>query len=282
MPSLVSIVIPFFNHGRYIQNSIESALNQTYNNIEVIVVNDGSNEEHSSVLKKIVTKYDNVRIVFQENQGPCSAKNNGVGEANGDYILFLDSDNELLPHYVKSGMELLLSNENAKWAFGDFEFFGDKMGVKNQGFDDKRKIIFSSQIDNCILIEKETFYSIGKFDTHLNRLGLEDWDMIISLCSKGVPFVKINSVTFKYRVVDDSRTNIEANKNLVEIKAYLAKKHCNFILNNYEDLFYEKNRLISSVDKKIGSLILAPYRLIKKLFGVSKEALRKIDELNKG
>ena len=262
----VSIIIPFYNHGKFIKECLSSAVKQTYTNIEIVIVNDGSNKENVDLLRQAVKPYENVKIIHQENQGPCSAKNNGVSKSSGEWLLFLDSDNILYPDFVNKGVDIISQDKTINWIFGDFEYIGNKTGKKTQGIPDSKKAVFMSPVDNCILIKKKIFNEIGQFDIKLNRLGLEDWDMIISLIERKEKYHKINDITFKYRVVDNSRTNLEANKQLDEIKKYIATKHYSFILDNYENLFYEREMLKESIDRKIGGYFLLPYRMLKGLF----------------
>ncbi|MDD3722641.1 MAG: glycosyltransferase family A protein [Lutibacter sp.] len=86
----ISIIIPCYNDAQYIEQSVLSALNQTYQNKEVIVVDDGSNAETKAVLKKLAPQI--TKLITQENQGQSTARNVGIKEAKGEYILVLDSD----------------------------------------------------------------------------------------------------------------------------------------------------------------------------------------------
>ena len=88
----VSIVIPVYNVEKYLEQCIESAVNQTLNNIEIIAVNDGSTDNSLSILKKYESKYDNFKIINQDNQGLSSARNTGLKACSGKYVYFLDSD----------------------------------------------------------------------------------------------------------------------------------------------------------------------------------------------
>ena len=90
----VSVIIPFYNGIHWLCEAVESALNQTYSNIEIIIVNDGSTEDITEFLKKFG---DSIVYAYQKNQGAASARNYGIKLANGDYIAFLDADDIWLP-----------------------------------------------------------------------------------------------------------------------------------------------------------------------------------------
>ncbi|PHM47194.1 glycosyltransferase family 2 protein [Xenorhabdus miraniensis] len=99
--SLVSIIIPAFNVERLITKTINSVLNQTYNNIQIVIINDGSNDNTLKIIEKLANKYKNIVFFSQENKGISSARNLGLRKATGDYISFLDSDDVIEPNFVE-------------------------------------------------------------------------------------------------------------------------------------------------------------------------------------
>ena len=88
----ISIIIPVYNDGKYIQKSIESVLNQSLEDIEIICVNDGSDDDSLQILNKLSKENNRIKVFNQENQGPAIARNKGIQESNGEYIGFLDAD----------------------------------------------------------------------------------------------------------------------------------------------------------------------------------------------
>ena len=89
---LVSIIIPVYNVELYVKESIESVLKQTYKNIEIIIVDDGSTDNSLKVCKEVLDTDKRIKVIHQENQGVVKARNKGIELANGDYIMFVDSD----------------------------------------------------------------------------------------------------------------------------------------------------------------------------------------------
>jgi glycosyltransferase involved in cell wall biosynthesis len=96
---LASIVIGNYNYARFLSAAVESALSQTYRDVEVIVVDDGSTDESRSILHRYK---DRVRIVLQENGGRAAVFNSGFRVSSGDIVLFLDSDDLLIPHAIEA------------------------------------------------------------------------------------------------------------------------------------------------------------------------------------
>ena len=100
----VSVIMPVYNSSNFLNKSIESIQNQTLKDIEIICVDDGSTDDSLDVLNKLNDKYGNIKIVCQENSGPGMARNNGIKNAYGDYIAFLDSDDIFLDNFALEKM----------------------------------------------------------------------------------------------------------------------------------------------------------------------------------
>jgi glycosyltransferase involved in cell wall biosynthesis len=110
-PALVSVIIPCYNQAAFLADAIESALAQTHSNMEVIVVDDGSTDRTASVAHK----YPSARYVHQQNSGAAAARTAGLRESRGEFLIFLDSDDRLLPDAVRIGVDVLRAQP--EWAF---------------------------------------------------------------------------------------------------------------------------------------------------------------------
>ncbi len=97
MSAKVSIIIPVYNLGEYIENCIRSLLNQTYENIEILCIDDGSKDDSAAVIAKLIEEDNRIRYIYQENGGVSSARNKGLESAEGDYLMFIDGDDYM--HY---------------------------------------------------------------------------------------------------------------------------------------------------------------------------------------
>lgn len=116
---LVSVIIPCYNHGNYLSNAIESVLNQTYDHVEIIVIDDGSVDDTAMVAKK----YDQIIYYYQKNQGLSASRNRGVEMSKGDYIIFLDADDWLLPDAIQLNLQKLKQNPLAALVSGGHIFY---------------------------------------------------------------------------------------------------------------------------------------------------------------
>lgn len=109
---LVSVVIPVYNAEKTIVRTLKSVVNQTYKNIEILVVNDGSKDNSEQVIANYISQDNiaNLRLVSKENGGVSSARNRGIDEANGDFIAFLDSDDFWLPNKIEKQLDVFEKN----------------------------------------------------------------------------------------------------------------------------------------------------------------------------
>ena len=104
----ISVIIPVYNVERYIKKCLDSVVNQTFNNFEIIIVNDGSKQNEEKIIREYTSIYNNIRFLSKENGGQASARNLAIKEAKGKYIFFLDSDD-----YIENdALELLYNNSN--------------------------------------------------------------------------------------------------------------------------------------------------------------------------
>src|SRR5690625_237459 len=108
---LLSLIIPVYNVKEYLKECINSVLNQTYKNIEIIVINDGSTDKSLEILERYSLENKNITVISQKNLGQSVARNRGVQQATGKYIYFLDADDYILPEALEHLVEKMEENE---------------------------------------------------------------------------------------------------------------------------------------------------------------------------
>jgi glycosyltransferase involved in cell wall biosynthesis len=118
---LVSVVIPCYNQAHFLKEAIESVLKQSYPHYEIVVVDDGSSDETSEV----AGSYERVRLIRQENRGLAEARNTGIKHSEGDYLVFLDADDRLLPDALAVGVESFDSHPECAFVFGHSDFIAE-------------------------------------------------------------------------------------------------------------------------------------------------------------
>lgn len=106
----VSVIIPVYNCGEYLDKCLSSVMAQAYQNLDVIVINDGSTDNSGEIIRKYADRYANVSVMEQENRGVSAARNKGVENAVGEYLLFLDGDDYIGENYVKALVEAAQAN----------------------------------------------------------------------------------------------------------------------------------------------------------------------------
>ena len=114
--SLISVIIPCYNDGNYLHEAIESILVQSYKNVEIIVVDDGSTDN----TKLVVEKFPQTTYIYQANQGVSSARNTGIVASSGDYICFLDADDWLLPQALETNLQIIEGNKECAFVSGGY------------------------------------------------------------------------------------------------------------------------------------------------------------------
>lgn len=263
---LVSFIIPYFNAAETIQETIDSIFNQTYENFDVWIVNDGSTDPYSIEKIKDFEGNDRIQILHQENAGPSVARNKAIEMSKANFYIPLDSDDLIEKRALESAVGLIIDDCSIGAVYGNFEWFGAAQGIKKQAVFQKEKQFLMNQIAVTALIRKDMWKELGGYDIFLSKPGLEDWEFWLKASLSNWNLNHLDFSFFKVRVNQASRTFEVANKNLDLIKKYVFEKHAVDLAQAYEILWYQKKQLAETPDYRIGSYILSPYRLFKKIF----------------
>lgn len=225
---LFSVIIPCYNHAKFLEQTIDSVLKSTYPNIEIIIVDDGSKDESKQVAESLADKHANINYVYQLNQGPSKARNNGISQAKGVYILPLDADDLISSDYISAAVEVLKKDVEVKVVYAEAEKFMEKTGAwKLKPFS-----LYNLARNNMIYVSgiyrKVDWLAVGGYSDDM-IWGREDWEFWIKLLKHGGKVVKLPFVGFYYRIQSTSRRksmNAEKKKNII---AYVNEKHKDFI-----------------------------------------------------
>tara|TARA_R110002050_G_scaffold188521_1_gene322973 strand:+ start:448 stop:1299 length:852 start_codon:yes stop_codon:yes gene_type:complete len=270
---LVSIVIPCFNDADYIEKAVDSALQQTYANKEVIVVDDGSNMVTKQALQRLKRKVS--VLITQENLGQSKARNNGIKKAKGLYVLTLDSDDFLEPNFCEKAEALIRFDHIRMVSSYTRCFNAEREWVFKSKGGFLKDFLFQSSSLNNILFRKEDWEIIGGYDEKMT-FGWEDWEFCIRLLQLGGECKIIPEVLFNYRKRTDSTTS-KALANSTSLWRYLMQKHKNLYIANYDNLIdfflykiereeFEKEKNRNRLEFIIGATVLKPLRFLKKRF----------------
>lgn len=189
----VSVVIPNFQYRDFVGKAIESCLSQTYPAHEIIVVDDGSHDDSVAV----IAKYP-VKLIQTQNHGVACARNEGAKNATGDYLLFLDADDEISPDYI----EKCINNLDGV-VYTDIQFIGNANFVNSQpDYTPEEMKKWQIVPSTCALIDRHIWELVGGFD---NQEIYEDWGFWLRVSQQGFNFKHIKEPLFKYRKHGKSR-----------------------------------------------------------------------------
>lgn len=222
MPSpLVSIIIPCYNHGRYVPEALES-LEGLGMPFEVIIVDDGSTDEETIQILDRFKNTEGIMLIRQANSGVGIARNTGISRASAPYVVPLDADNRLSIPGLKKAFDQIQSDDRIAVVYGDAEFFGQQTGVWVNKPLQVSEMIISNQIDNCVLMRKSAWQDVGGYMTDKTFQSHADWLMWLFLLNKGWKFQYLGEKFFEYRVLNDSmlRTDGKAMQKVTKISTY--------------------------------------------------------------
>ena len=124
MQPLVSVIIPTYNAASYIRQTVESALNQTYRNIELIIMNDGSKDNSEEIILQLQKEDSRIRYQYKPNSGVSDTRNKGIALANGEYLAFLDADDLWKPNNLEKKIAAIQQTRK-KWVFSNLEYIDE-------------------------------------------------------------------------------------------------------------------------------------------------------------
>lgn len=244
----ISVIITTYNRANFIDRAIKSVLNQIYQDFEIIIVDDGSTDNTEEIIKG----YKDKRIIYikhKKNQGISAARNTRIKKSRGEYIAFLDSDDEWVPEKLSKQVKIL-QNESTEVGvvYSNLCYIDENGKDMNKLLNPKREgYIYKDLLgENCVgppstlLIRKECFNQVGLFDSQQDAH--EDWDMWIRI-AKSYKFALIKIPLVKYRLHSN-----QISKNL-EVKIIMAKR----ILVKYTDELKKRYSLHSKHYFSIGN-----------------------------
>lgn len=191
-----SIISACYNHGKYIPEMLESVFNQTFQNFEVIIVNDGSSDNTKGILDKI--KHEKVRIFHTENHGPAHARNYAIQRAVGEIVMNLDADDRIAPTFLEKCVSVLDSKPKVGIVYSDVEFFGAKTGLYKLQEATIENMLFENRIVANACFRKSDWKKTSGYYNELYH-DLEDYDFWLSILELGREIFKIDESLVFYR-----------------------------------------------------------------------------------
>ena len=205
---LVSILIPSYNHGRYLRECLKSILDQDYENFELIIVDDGSSDNSLEILNEYEAINAKIRVFSQKNQGVASALNKALNHAKGKYCCFMASDDTLIQGKIKTQVEFLETNPKFQVVSGNYKKVNEKSElIGEQIKHNQNKEILGDVFSGClfhILTAMFSLRSIREVGGFRDGMNCEDWYLQIMLSKAGVRFFHIDQYFALYRIHDQS------------------------------------------------------------------------------
>ena len=254
--TLISVVIPAYNAGQFLDEILESVLSQTYENWECIIVNDGSTDNTESVVKKWCEKDARFRYFYKENSGASDTRNFGIKETRGEYIAFLDADDLYLPEYLEFCLKTLIEQDLDLVApkMMDFKNRPNKIpeNDNNEGhlFYGKqgiRDFLYRNQITITILCKKSVLEVVGGFSWHDRAEDLHCW---LKMLFAGYKIYRVRKYMAYRRMHQNSWSSgdYDCSKEVIKIIHSFKQKILDNNINYYQyfNRWAKKNIIISN------------------------------------
>jgi len=223
----ISIIIPAYNQGEYLEDCLESCFNQTLMPHEIIVINDGSTDDTQEIAERYMFKEfphieSPVRVINQVNKGLPSARNTGIMAATGNYILPLDADDVLCENAIER-LSREIAETNADIIAPSFKEFGKSDREIILGGFTIEDLKVANRLGYFCAFKRSVLVSVGGYNPKM-KWGYEDYDLLFDLFKRGYSIVVIQEILVKYRVKERSMIH-EANKHADELHNQIRLNH---------------------------------------------------------
>ena len=266
----ISIIVPCYNQAQYLDECLQSVLDQTFQDWECIIIDDGSPDNTEEIAKKWTQKDSRFIYFKKENGGVSSARNFGIEKAKGDWILPLDGDDKIAENYLK------LASEKLEQGFDVVYCLAKYFGERNENFVLQEHIFENLLRENTLfcsaLFKKENLKNL-RYDVNLIH-GFEDWEFWISLLSnENLKVFRLDETLFYYRIKEVSRNNDikkDFEKDLAA-KRYIFNKHQEKYESTFGDYFQllRKNNSLEKKNKYLNDILNSKkHQLTQKIFKI--------------
>lgn len=199
----VSVVIPCYNMGQYIEETVASVLAQTFRDFEILIVDDGSDDPATlEILNRLSGGV--VTLMRTGNQGVAAARNHGIQNARGTYILPLDADDLITPDFLEKTVSFFEKNPELGIVSSDAMLFGEVTGICQLPVFSAERLLSENLLYVTSLFRKSDWQKVGGYRTVM-KYGWEDWDFWIAMTRNRVIVERVPEALIKYRIRRDSR-----------------------------------------------------------------------------
>lgn len=208
---LISVIMPVYNSQAYLDEAIQSILNQTYRKFEFIIINDGSTDNSLEIIKKYKEEDDRIILIDREKRGLIKSLNEGISNTKGQYIARMDSDDVSSPNRFEKQFEFMETNQDIGVCGTWIKIFGDNINTKlgRPSNDDetlKTTLLFSVPFPHPSVMMRSNAIK-GKYEYNLDYDSIEDYKLWLDM-SKTTKFSTVTEILLKYRYVLTSKSHI--------------------------------------------------------------------------
>jgi hypothetical protein len=254
----VTAVIPCFNHGRFIDQSVDSILNQTFQDFEILVVNDGSTDPFT-VDKLHNLNKPKTKVLHKANGHLSSARNAGIRAATSDYILCLDSDDHFAPTFLEKALPAMESSPDIGIVTCIVQFFGVSDHVWNPAGGDVTNFLNGNECPSSMLLRKRAWSETGGYDETMKK-GYEDWNFYIGLTKRGWRIHTLQEPLLYYRtqatsmVMESDKIRPELIRRLVLNHKDIFQQYIDYVILKKEEYIQWLKYSAGEKDKRIALL----------------------------
>lgn len=202
---LVSVVVPVYNAEAYLAETLDSILASTYQDIEVILVNDGSRDGSAEICKRYAKADSRVIYIEQPNTGVVAARNHAISKAKGVYILPVDSDDCIAPTYIEKAVAVMESDNEMGIVYCEAAFFGCRSGIWKLPTYSLEEMLYNNVIFATALFRREDWVAVGGYKPCMDSY-CEDYEFWLSVIERGRRVYRLPETLFYYRIRKGSRT----------------------------------------------------------------------------
>ncbi|MBL6911068.1 MAG: glycosyltransferase [Pirellulales bacterium] len=257
----VSVIMPCFNQGQYVDDAINSVINQSFKDIEIVLIEDCSTDNFTREYVRQKNFPNTKKIINSNNLGVSASRNKAIQAARGIFILPLDADDMIRSDFISAAIDVI-DKDIADVVYSKVEFFGDRKGPFKLPEFSLRKMLQCNAVVNTALFRKSAWASVSGYSSEM-KAGVEDWDFWLSLIESGQRFHRINRSLFCYRQHGVSRTTTAVTQ-VRELHELIFKRHKNLY---WEQGIHSLNDLLPH-DKECQTM--ASKRLSKNIRSIKK------------
>lgn len=232
----VSVIIPCFNHGEFLPEAVASVTSIPRNDVELIVVDDGSTDERTAK-EMAALAVQGLHVIRQENKGLSAARNTAIRACKGQYVFPLDADDRLRSGYIERGIRTLDADPKVGVVYADGEFFGAVNRRWKVGAFDAIQLLQKNFMGACAVFRRVVWEQNGGYDERMLD-GFEDWDFWIGAYEHGWQFAYVPEVLFDYRKTEGSMYD-RVRTLEDEVAHYIAAKHAVLYRESWRRLAFE-------------------------------------------